>query len=144
MTLLDRRSNDLSLLRPSIKHHCACAECVTCKHEPDAAGVRTIIALHHGRKTKSESFASCRDRVNISGGSKIASITVKCKGDSLSVTVPLKVKKCLRACVTPVIPPWQIGFSQATDGTQKELKLQSCLGIYSFGSNYTYSRWLCE
>ena len=54
-----------------------------------------MIALHHGRKTKSESFASCRDRVNMSGGSKIASITVKCNGDSLSVTVPLKVKKCL-------------------------------------------------
>ena len=55
--------------------------------------------------TKSESFASCRNRVNISGGSKIASITVECNGDSLSVTVPLKVKKCLRACVTPVISP---------------------------------------
>ena len=29
-------------------------------------GVRTQVALHHGRKTKSESFASCRGRVNIS------------------------------------------------------------------------------
>ena len=35
-------------------------------------GVRTLIALHHGRNTKNESFASCRGRMNISGGSKIA------------------------------------------------------------------------
>ena len=35
-------------------------------------GVRTLIAFHHARKTKSESFASCRGRVNISGGSEIA------------------------------------------------------------------------
>ena len=40
----------------------------------------TLIALHHGRKTKSESFASCRGRVNISGGSKIAWINVECNG----------------------------------------------------------------
>ena len=26
-------------------------------------------------------------------------------GNSLSVAVPSKVKKCFRACVTPVIPP---------------------------------------
>ena len=37
-----------------------------------AGGVRTLIALHHGRNTKSESFASCRSRVNIFGGSKVA------------------------------------------------------------------------
>ena len=36
--------------------------------------MRTLIALHHGRKTKSESFTSCRGRVNILGGSKIARI----------------------------------------------------------------------
>ena len=35
-------------------------------------GVRTLIALHHGRKTKSESFASCGGREHISGGSEIA------------------------------------------------------------------------
>ena len=105
MTLLDRISNDLSLLRPSLKHYCACAECVTCKHKSEAGVVCTMIALHHGRKTKSESFPSCRGRVNISGGSKIASINLECNGDSLSVAVPLKVKKCLRACATPVIPP---------------------------------------
>ena len=39
-----------------------------------SGGVRTLIALHHGRKTKSESFTSCRGRVNILGGSKIARI----------------------------------------------------------------------
>ena len=27
-----------------------------------AGGVRTLIALHHGRKTKNESFTSCRGR----------------------------------------------------------------------------------
>ena len=59
-----------------------------------SGGVRTLIALHHGRKTKSESFASCRGRVNISCGSEIAWINVECNGDSLSVTVPSKVKKC--------------------------------------------------
>ena len=41
-----------------------------------AGSVRTLIALHHGRKTtmnmKSELFASCRGRVNVSGGSEIA------------------------------------------------------------------------
>ena len=33
-----------------------------------SGGVRTLIALHHGCNTKSESFASCRGRVNIFGG----------------------------------------------------------------------------
>ena len=42
--------------------------------------VRTLIALHHGRKTKSESFASCRSRVNISDDSKIAWINAECNG----------------------------------------------------------------
>ena len=46
-------------------------------------GVRTLIALHHGRKMKSESLASCRCRVNIYGGSEIAWINVECNGDSL-------------------------------------------------------------
>ena len=46
-------------------------------------GVRTLIALHHGRKMKSESLASCRCRVNISSGSEIAWINVECNGDSL-------------------------------------------------------------
>ena len=36
--------------------------------------MRTLIALHHGRKTKSESFTSCRGRVNIFDGSKIGRI----------------------------------------------------------------------
>ena len=45
--------------------------------------MRTLIALHHGRKMKSESLASCRCRVNISGGSEIAWINVECNGDSL-------------------------------------------------------------
>ena len=55
-----------------------------------AGGVRILIALHHGRKMKRESLASCRGRVNISG-SKIAWINVECNGDSLSVAVPSKV-----------------------------------------------------
>ena len=54
-----------------------------------AGGVRTLIALHHGRKMKRESLASCRGRVNISG-SKIAWINVECNGDSLSVAVPFE------------------------------------------------------
>ena len=29
-----------------------------------AGGVRTLIALHHGRKMKNKLFASCRGRVN--------------------------------------------------------------------------------
>ena len=37
-----------------------------------SGGVRTLIALHRGRKMKNKSFASCRGRVNISGSSKIA------------------------------------------------------------------------
>ena len=68
-------------------------------------GVRTLITLHHGRKMKNKSFASCRGRVNISGSSKIARINVEFNGSSLSVAVPSKIKKCLRACATPVIPP---------------------------------------
>ena len=71
----------------------------------EAGGVRTLIALHHGRHTKSESLASCCGRVKISGGSKIARINVECNGDSLSVAIPSKVKKCWQACATPVIPP---------------------------------------
>ena len=58
----------------------------------NSGGVRTLIALHHGLKTKSESFTSCRGRVNISGGSKIARINVECNGDSLPVAIPSKVK----------------------------------------------------
>ena len=46
------------------------------------------ITLHHGRKMKNKSFASCRDRVNISGSSKIARINVEFNGSSLSVAVP--------------------------------------------------------
>ena len=42
--------------------------------------MRTLVALHHGRKTNSESFASCRGQVNISGGSKIARINMECNG----------------------------------------------------------------
>ena len=61
-----------------------------------AGGVRILIALHHGRKTKSESFASCRGRVNIFGGSEIALLNEECNGDSVSVAVHSKVKKCLR------------------------------------------------
>ena len=61
---------------------------------PKAGPVRTLIALHHGRKTKSESLASCRNWVNISGGSEIAWINVECGGESLSVAVPSEVKKC--------------------------------------------------
>ena len=73
-----------------------------------AGGVRTLIALHYGRKTKIESFASCRGRVNVSGSSKIAWINVECNEDSLSVAVPSKVQKCFQACATHVIPPWHI------------------------------------
>ena len=81
-------------------------------NQPDikSGGVHTLIALHHGRETKSKSFASCRGLVNISGGSKIAWINMECNGDSLSVAVPSKFKKCLRACATPVIFPWQIRY----------------------------------
>ena len=68
-------------------------------------GVRTLITLHNGRKTKSESFTSCRGRVNISGGSKIARINVECNEDSLPVAIPSKVKKCWQACAISVIPP---------------------------------------
>ena len=44
----------------------------------------------------------------VSGSSKIAWINVEFNGNSLSVAVPSKVKKCLRDCATLVIPPWQI------------------------------------
>ena len=70
-----------------------------------SGGVRTLIALHHGRKTKSESFTSCRGRGNVSGGSKIARINVECNGNSLPVAIPSKVKNYWQACATPVIPP---------------------------------------
>lgn len=42
------------------------------KYRLDPGGVRTLIAWHHGRKTKSELFASSRGRVNISGDSEMA------------------------------------------------------------------------
>ena len=54
-------------------------------------------AVHHGCKTKSKSFASCRGLVNIFGGRKIARINVECnKCDSLSVAIPSKVKSVCR------------------------------------------------
>ena len=49
-----------------------CHQLISSEVSPSPGGVLTLIALHHGRKTKSESFASCRGRVNISGGSEIA------------------------------------------------------------------------
>ena len=67
--------------------------------------VRTLIALHHGCKPKNKSFASCRGRVN-----KIAWINVEFIGNSLTIAAPSEVKKCLRACATPIIPPWQINY----------------------------------
>ena len=67
--------------------------------------MRTLIALHHGRKTKSESFTSCRGRGNVSGGSKIARINVECNGNSLPVAIPSKVKNYWQTCATPVISP---------------------------------------
>lgn len=36
----------------------------------NTGGVRILITLHHCSKAKSESFASFRGRLNISGGSK--------------------------------------------------------------------------
>ena len=79
------------------------------RHIIDSAGVvRTLIALHHGGKTKSESFASCRGRVNILGGSEIALLNEECNGDSVPVAVHSKVKKCLRNKATSIIPLWQI------------------------------------
>ena len=69
--------------------------CVTwlCKvFSLSSGGVRTLIALHQGRKTKNKSFATCRSRVNISGSSKIAWINVEFNGNSLSVAVPSKFK----------------------------------------------------
>ena len=110
----------------------------------EPGSVRTLIALYHGRKTKNESFASCRGRVNISGVSKVAWINVECNEDSLSVAVPSKVKKSSQACATLVILPWQVRCSEATDEIQIESKLQPCPRIYSFGSSHTHSRWLCE
>ena len=109
-----------------------------------AGGVRTLIALHHGRKTKSESFASCRDRVNIFGGSEIALLNEECNGDSVSVAVHSKVKKCLRNKATSIIPLWQICCYEATEEIQNESKLQPCSRIYSFGNSYTQIRRLCE
>ena len=41
-------------------------------------GVRTLIALHHDGKTKSETFILCRGQVNISCSSKLAWINMKC------------------------------------------------------------------
>ena len=35
-------------------------------------GLRTLIALHHGRNTKNELFASCHGRMNILGGCEVA------------------------------------------------------------------------
>ena len=38
----------------------------------------------------------------------------------------------------------EFALTEATDGIQKESKLQSSLRIYTNGSSYTHSRWLCE
>ena len=52
--------------------HLTAGAWATCDKLYAPGGVRTMIALHHGRKTKNKSFASCRGRVNISGNSKIS------------------------------------------------------------------------
>ena len=80
--------------------------------EPGTAWVQVLCALWLRCimvvKWDNKSFASCRGRVNISGSSKIAWINVEFNENSQSVAVPSKIKKRLRACATPVIPPWQI------------------------------------
>ena len=55
-----------------------------------ALWLRCIVVV----KRKTSHFAFWRGRVNISGGSEIAWINVECNGDSLSVAVLSKVKKC--------------------------------------------------
>ena len=45
---------------------------------------------------------------------------MECNKDSLSVAVPSRVKKYLRACATPVIPPRQISCEEATEEIRKE------------------------
>ena len=90
--------------------------------------VRTLIGLHHGRKTKRESLVSFRNWVNISGGSQIAWINVECSGDSLSVAVPSEVKKCYSYVTNSLL--------EATEEIQKDTKLQPCPRIYSFSSSY--------
>ena len=47
---------------------------------------------------------------------------VECNGDSLFDAVPSKVKKCLRACATPIIPPRRLRFQRATDKIKKDSK----------------------
>ena len=54
--------------------------------------MRTLIALHHGGKTKNKSFLFCRGRVNISGSSMIAWINVLYNGNSLSFPFLRKLK----------------------------------------------------
>ena len=80
------RTNQIAALR-----HVSRTNHIIAFEYPATGGVRTLIALHHGCKTKSESFVSCRGRVNISVSSKIARINVECNEDSLSVAVPSKV-----------------------------------------------------
>ena len=85
-----------------------------------------------------------RKTSHLHGGCEIARIKVECNGNSLFVAVPSKVKKCLRASATPVIPLRQIRCLETTEEIQKESKLQPCPRIYSFGSSYTQSQWLCK
>ena len=59
---------------------------------------------------------------------RIAWFYLNCIGDSLSVTIPSKVKKCWRACATLVIPLWLICSWEAHYWRDSEkYKLQSCL-----------------
>ena len=71
-----------------LRHNLLTFTILSLSYRSEPGGVRTLIALHHGRKTKSELFASCRGRENISGGSKIAWINVECNEDSLSQFLP--------------------------------------------------------
>ena len=65
---------------------------LTCFDKPWFISVRTLIACIMVITQKSESFASCRGRVNSSGGSEKAWINMKYNMDSLSVSVPWKLK----------------------------------------------------
>ena len=89
--------------------------------QSNPGSVRALIALHHGRKTKSESFASCRcrGRVNVSCGSEIAWINVECNGDLLSFAVPSKGKK---------------RYSSVTNSLSVTLTADGCVNNIKFAS----------
>ena len=139
-----RYNNDSIMFRSEkasnrFQSHMSCSSVLRCLRFThwniwNSGGVRTLIALHHGRKTKSESFTSCRGRVNISGGSKIARINMDFLRKLKSVGRPARLLLFLREKFVVRRQLRRFRKNRNCSLAQESIHLAAV----------TLSRWLCE